>query len=53
MKKSKWMLSVFHALQLTMLSMIALDAEGLLFWSVWCVALVLNVAIDTAIREGY
>ena len=51
MNKTDKLRSVFRTLELTLITMLALDVKNSVFWIVWGIALILDVCIDASARQ--
>ena len=52
MGNSKLQRSVFRTLELTLITMIAVDAyHNACFWAVWCMCLLFDICIDLKEKE--
>ena len=50
MNKTDKLRSVFRTLELTLITMLAIDVKNFEFWIVWGIALILDVCIDVSAR---
>ena len=51
MNKTDKLRSVFRTLELTLITMLAIDVKNSEFWIVWGIALILDVCIDASARQ--
>lgn len=51
MNKMDKLRSVFRTLELTLITMLALDVKNFVFWIVWGITLILDACIDVSARE--
>ena len=51
MNKTDKLRSVFRTLELTLITMLAIDVKNSVFWIVWGIALILDACIDVSARE--
>ena len=51
MNKTDKLRSVFRTLELTLITMLAIDVKNSVFWIVWGIALILDAFIDASARQ--